>query len=73
MISVEALEQRLDAMAAVALCREERRLDLAGATKGERAHAMAKVRVKVKAWRDRASGSALRAAVPSDAGRSLCG
>jgi len=63
MITVEHMELRLDRIAAEALRREARRLDLAGANKVEHAAAMATTRAKLRSWRDRASASALRDAV----------
>lgn len=68
MTSIEAMEAKLDGIAAEALRREARRLDAANASRAERAAAMAKTRVKLKTWRDRATGAALCSAV--SAGRS---
>lgn len=62
-MTVESLERRLDAMADEALRRAARRLELAGTNKSERAAGMARARVEVKRWRDRATGDALRSAV----------
>lgn len=63
MSTLEGMEQRLDAMAAEALRRAARRLDIAGADKIERAAGMAAARAEIRRWRDRATGAALRAAV----------
>ncbi|MCP4562546.1 MAG: hypothetical protein GY873_39185 [Bosea sp.] len=63
MSTIEAMEQRLDLMVSEALRREAHRLDLAGASKEQRASAMASARSKIVAWRSSATAGALRSAV----------
>lgn len=62
-MSVEEMELQLDAVVAEALRREARRLDLANASKEQRAAAMAASRAQLRRWRDAATAGALRSAV----------
>lgn len=61
-MTVEAMEARLDEIAAEALRRKAQQLDRAKASKTDRAAAMAKARAEVTAWRSRATAAALLAA-----------
>jgi hypothetical protein len=69
MSNVEEMERQLDAVVSEALRRAERRLDLASASKAERADVMATTRAQLRRWRDAATASALRSAVATSAGR----
>ncbi|KRE13465.1 hypothetical protein ASE63_18505 [Bosea sp. Root381] len=62
-MTIEAMETKLDAMVQEALRRKSRQLDIAGASKTERAAAMAKTRAELKRWRDAAPACVLRLAV----------